>query len=335
MFPRAIAVALLLPVAGVAEAATFTADDLLRQYNIIAFDDLTLNEEVEWRACVGGSLRMGQAAQPMFDRTANQPGFNDEGVIVGNVTGSTLNVQNGSSITAGGDVTSQTLELNGHGTAQIGGKLTANANQGGKLTRQATSGPDLAGRLPAGVEGAFTIASTDLSAPSGVAAEIVGSQLRFGARPGEGLTVHEIDFATLANASELRFDLNGARTVVINMTGTSGTIAANIVTGGTAFEDLADQAVWNFAAASKVTLDRQMWGFMLAPLAHLEGSGTNHEGTIVARSIVTHGEMHGQDWRGALPQADAPPAAVPVPAALPLMLAAMGGLGLLRRARRA
>lgn len=325
----ALAAGLLIP--GLAGAATFTADELLRQYNIITFEKLTLNDEVEGRALTGGDLAMGQTAQLMFDKTANQAGFNDESVIGGNITGNGLNVQNGSNVTVRGNVTNQTLELNGHGTARIGGVLTANANQGTKLTNQAVTDPNFADRFPAAVQQTFVDASRSMAALGGVSAVFAGNQLVFGAAPTQGVTVYDVAFSTLASAAEFKFNLNGADTVIVNVTGAAGLIAANFVTGDTGFEDLADRVIWNFADATAVNLDRQMWGFLLAPLAHFNGANTNFEGTVVARSATTHGEMHSQTWKGNIPGPS--PAPVPVPAALPLLGAGLAGLALLRRRR--
>lgn len=314
-----------------ASAATYTADELLRQYNIITFDGLTLHDEVEGRALVGGGLVMANAAQLMFDKTANQAGFADESIITGNITGATLNVQNGSNITVGGNVSNSTLELNGQGTALIGGTLSANANQGTKRTNQWAADPGFGDRFPQDVAATFTATSDRLAALGGGQATVNGNQLVFGQTPTNGRSVYSIGFATLAAASEFKFDLNGADTVIINVTGTSGTIAANFVTGDTGFEDLADRVIWNFTDATTVDLDRQMWGFLLAPLAHFNGANTNFEGTVVARTATTHGEMHSQQWRGTLP--GPVPAPVPVPAALPLLAAGLAGLALLRRRR--
>ena len=320
------AVALASP----AGAATYTSEQLLRHFNLITFGDARTNQDVEGRLYVGGDLISGGMQVNIVPTPSVLP-F-DDAVIVGNVTGAQVNANNKADITVGGNVANTTLELNGGGTARIGGTLSANANQGVKLTQQATLDPDFADRFPLGVEAEFKATSASLASLAGVGATAIGNQLVFAATPNsDGLTVYDIDLSVFSSVGELKFDLSGANSVIVNVSGLGGTFSDNFVGGDTPFAELASKVVWNFHEATALHFDTAIWGTVLAPFAHVTNA-TPIEGTLVANTVDLKGEMHVRPWQGVLPNGETP-AAVPVPAALPLLGAGLGALAFLRRRR--
>lgn len=109
-----------LPVAGV---------DALREWNLIVLGNLDSSSEVEGRTFVGGDLTGPssnyQIGTPSPSSTV-QPGL----TVVGNVTGGTKNLNNGSGAIVGGNVESG-FNLNGPAqTVSIGGAISnTNINQ--------------------------------------------------------------------------------------------------------------------------------------------------------------------------------------------------------------
>ena len=85
--------------------------------------------------------------------------------------------------------------------------------------------------------------------------------------------------------------------------------------------------LWNFVDATELNLNSQFGGTILALNADVTNSN-NIEGTLAAKSLRQYGEIHSQ------PTNFVPPAAVPVPAALPLFLSGLIGFFSLRRNRK-
>ncbi|MDD2802474.1 MAG: VPLPA-CTERM sorting domain-containing protein, partial [Methylococcales bacterium] len=87
--------------------------------------------------------------------------------------------------------------------------------------------------------------------------------------------------------------------------------------------------LWNFENATSIALSRQFGGSLLALNANTTTSA-NIEGTLVAKSLVQGSEIHSQP----LDPGFTAPAAVPLPAAAPLFLTALAGLGAITRRNR-
>jgi len=299
----AMGVALAAPVS----AAPLTTSEILRQFNLVTFGDVTGTSHVDGRALIGGDL--------------------DSSWMVFNMHGAPASAY--AALTVGGDITGSGVHVNNGGDVVVGGaaSTTVNRNGGGTLAQdQGTAGiPDFAATLKA--------SSAALAEIAGVSPAIVnGNKAVFDTAPTDGLTVYSIDLSFFDLVNEIELALNGADTVVINVSGTSGTLQDNFL--GDSF-NAASNVIWNFYEATSLTFDRQFVGTVLAPYAAVTVTNNNIEGTLVADSAHIGGEIHQRPFAGTLPSADpTPPVAVPAPAALPVFLAGLAGLGLTARRRR-
>jgi len=327
------AAAAVLTVAPAAHAAPLSAVDVLRLFNAATAGNLVSSQEIEGRAHVGGNLS-GNTIQVGFKGVA--PSLFDELIVVGSSSIGTINAQNGSDVTIGGAATG-TIELNGGSqgtrTARIGGAFAGNANQGTVLTGQTVVDPNFADRFP-------VIDFDGLIADSAALATLVGQSIDtsdfnnkkiIGAPDTNGLSVFTATMADLSGGG-YTIDLNGASTILVNVYGESGSFGMNAL-GGT-FAN-AENVLWNFVEATSISVNTAIIGSVLAPKADMSGFGGSTEGSVIAKSItLTNGELHSRAFAGDFPSESTPPiGAVPLPAGLPLLLAGLGGLALLRRRR--
>ncbi len=314
-----------------AHAAPLSAIEVLTLFNAATAGNLVSNQEIEGRAYVGGNLT-GNTLQVGFKDVT--PSDFDELIVAGSSSIGTINAQNGSDVTIGGAAVG-TIELNngsqGTRTARIGGAFAGNANQGTTLSNQSVADPNWADRFP-------DIDFDVLKAESAFFATLTGAAFDtsdfnnkkiIGAPDANGLSVHTAALADLAGGG-YSFDLNGATTVLINVSGATGSFGMNALGGTFA---LAESVIWNFHEATSIAVNTAIIGSVLAPHADMSGFGGSTEGSVIAKSInLTNGELHSRTFTGTLPSQGVPPTTpIPLPAGLPLLLAGLGGLALLRR----
>lgn len=316
-----------------AQAAPMSAAEILGLFNGVTQGDFISSQEVEGRLYVGGNLTGGTLQVGFKDVPASPL---DELIVEGNSNIGTINAQNGSDVTIGGAATG-TIELNGGTqgtrTARIGGAFGGLANQGTVLSNQAVMDPNFADRFP-DIDFSALKAEADFFATlTGTAFDTsdFNNKKIIGAPDDSGLSVHSASLADLSGGS-YSIDLNSATTVLINVSGTTGSFGMNLLGGTFA---TAENVIWNFYEATSITVDTAIVGSILAPLADMSGFGGSTEGSVIARSInLSNGELHSRAFEGELPTASNPTTPVPVPAALPLLLAGLGGLAILRQRRR-
>lgn len=329
----ATALALGLGAAAPALAAPMTVQEAFYTFNGVTEGDFNSSQEVEGRLYVGGNLT-GGTIQVGFKNVTPSP--LDELIVQGSTTIGTINMQNGSDMTVGGNVTGN-VNMNagsqGNQTARIGGTQTSGTfNIGTKLQNQAVADPNFADRFPEIDFAAFVDESNYL-------AGLAGTQLVFsdpnnksilGSSTPASLSVFNVDISAL-NGGTFFIDNRQSETLLINVSGTSGTFAGNVNQ-----KFAAEHVIWNFYEAENIQVDTAIVGSVLAPLAKMSGFSGSTEGSVIAKEInLTNGELHSRPFAGNVPYPAPPPApsAVPLPAGLPLLLAGLGAMAVLRRRR--
>jgi len=319
--------------------------DALREWNLIVLGDLQSSSEVEGRTFVGGNLTgtssnyvisSGQAS------TTGQAGL----TVVGDVTGGIKNLNNGSGAIIGGNVESG-FNLNGAAqTVKVGGTINnTNINQNVVQSGLASSDSNYLYALDR-QKSLLTSSLTDLShsltaLDANSTVTISGNRATFNATPNaDGVAVFSLTSDQLNTIGEIAFNLNGADTAIVNVSGKAITLNDNFL-GGTA--NLGEHVIWNFDEAEALTLTTAWGGSVLAPGA--SATTANYiQGSAVFGSLVQNGEMHVGTYQGSYtpPSTGTPggssggssggdPVDVPEAPAMGLFLAGLAGLIYARR----
>lgn len=342
-------------IALTANHASATSDliagtDVLRTWNLVVLGDLTSSSEVEGRTFVGGNLD-GSASNYQISptvSTASGTGSGTPGLtVVGDVSGGYKNLNNGSGAIVGGNVTSG-LNLNGAAqTVLVGGTITGtNVNSNTVISGLGASDPAFSQNL-AQQKSLIATSMGDLShtlSTLGTTSQfsISGSRGTFNAVPGaDGVAVFNITAADLNKIGEIQFNLNGADTAIVNVSGAAINLNDNFL-GGT--NNLGEHVIWNFPDATTLSLTAAWGGSVLAPVA--AATTANYiQGSAVFGSLTQNGEMHvGTYIGGYYPPTggDTPPTttssssggtAVPEPSVMVLFGIAVAGIGLWSRRR--
>lgn len=327
----AVCVALSFAVSPVS-AASVSTGDLLNYFNSVTLGDTSTQHDIEGRTYVGGNL-VANGSLNIKNSPSESPYASV--VVAGtlNSTGS-INVNNGGNVVVGGDFNGNWLNLNG-GTAYLGGSKNGNSNQ---VISQHQDGANFTARFPTSIKETVVETSKSLAklASTGSASnDKNGQKLQFNADTGaDKVTVYNIDWSLLSTRPELELALNGAGTVIVNVLGNGANndgfaINNNFIGGSSA---ISTKTLWNFVDATTINFNKQFYGAILAPNAHITNS-TPIEGSVIAGSANYGGEVHVYGWNGSLPLADVSPSlpAVPVPATLPLIASAFAVLAFMRR----
>jgi len=291
--PFFTAVTAMAVLASPSMATPLSGTDALREWNLVVLGDLKSSSEVEGRTFVGGDLS-GTSSNYQIGTPASsgtgKPGL----TVVGNVTGDIKNINNGAGAVIGGNVESG-FNLNGPAqTVKVGGTISnTNANQNSVTSGLSASDPGFSSGLNTQamvLTGGMKELSTtlgDLSANSQMS--ISGGRATFAASPNaDGLAVFSISAADLDSINEIAFNLNGADTAIVNVSGTAINLNDNFL-GGTA--GLGEHVIWNFGEAQSLDLATSWGGSVLAPWASAHTSNYI-QGSAVFGSLVQDGEMH-------------------------------------------
>jgi len=297
LFPVAISAAVFAAVPAV--ASTVAGVDILREWNLVVLGNLTSSSEVEGRTFVGGDLSGNSSNYNIASippSTNGQPGL----TVVGDVNGGHKNLNNGSGAIVGGNVNSG-FNLNGSPqTVQVGGTISnTNVNQNTVNSNLATSNPQFIQDLnqqKSQIDTSVNNLSYEMSTlATNSEFSIQGNKGVFTAQPNsDGVAVFNITSADLDSIGEIQFNLNGADTAIINVSGKSITLNDNFL-GGT--NNLGEHVIWNFPEAETLNLTTAWGGSVLAPKA--AANTRNYiQGSAVFGSLVQDGEMHVGTYKG-------------------------------------
>jgi len=354
MVRTCVALAASTLFAGVAHAAPLTADEMLKQFNVVVKGDMTSTSHVDGRTYVAGNLQGGDYVQHASDTAKSAyAGLTVGGSASGNlhvnglgaVVGGSANgiIVNTGQAYVGGSATSSTF----NGDAWVAGAATnVNFNGGGHAASYSgtnnnrplastTAVMDAARAAATSTDFSNVInnMSTKLAALKGTenaAVDITGNKVTFsGTGNANGVLV--FDLTTLdsqifsSNIGEFAFSLTNASTVIFNTDNKVLSLSANIL----APNNLGSSLIWNFAGATSVTVDRTFVGqVVVADGTFSNLGGANVEGGVYAKAFNQQGEVHLQQFSGSLATA------VPEAETYAMMLAGLGMLGCMARRRK-
>jgi choice-of-anchor A domain-containing protein len=255
--------------------------------------------------------------------------------INGNTSGN-LNLNGGGTVALAGS-NYGTISMNGGSVSYTGSRGSMNLNGGATATHVSslnlTAPTSTLGSFATTFQTPLTQLSTQLN---GVAANstatVVGQTLTFNAHPINGVAVFDMKTSQFSGATTVTLNLDGATSVIINVTVDScanGVCAFNPTIN---FNDssYASVLLWNFVNATNLDFTTEFGGSILAPDAAVSNAAPI-DGTLVSASYSGTGELHSHPYTGVLPGGATP---APEPASMALIGTGLAGLAAVRRRRK-
>jgi len=264
--------------------------NLLQDYNLIVFENATSTSNVFGRTLIGGNLGGPASDYGLRLLPASNFGTTDVLTVGGNITTNNINIAAGDLRRAG--TRSGNVNFNGPGGNEI-------IDNSGSIASTVAS-------VRAQLESASLLmiaraATNTVNFPSGQPAGVV-----FNCVPAsDGAAIFNFAASSLfgnSNVQQIDINLNGATSVVMNVTGlTIGWSMGNFV-GNFVNPNVYSRVIWNFADAANINWlnGGSLRGSLLAPGARLEFASVI-EGSVAVRELDQRSEVHLPGYTGLIP----------------------------------
>jgi choice-of-anchor A domain-containing protein len=342
--------------AGAAHAAPLTADEMLKQFNVVVNGNLTSTSHVDGRTYVAGALQGGDYVQKASKTAASQYA----GLTVGGSASGNVHV-NGLGAVVGGSASGITVNS---GQTYVGGSASSSSFNGDAWVVGSASSVNFNGEGHAasysGTNNNRPLAATTALMNSTVAAATTtdfahvmsnmttkmsalagttGTSVAFsnnnhqvtfnGTGDADGLLIFDLTKLDTqifsSTTTDIAFNLTNATTVIFNTDDKILSLTANFNQAIA----LGSSLIWNFAGADSVTVGRTFGGQVLVADGTFSNvGGANVEGGVYAKTFNQYGEVHLQQFSGSLATA------VPEAETYAMLLAGLGLLGFMTRRRR-
>lgn len=321
---------------GIAVAAPLTAGEILKQFNLVVLGNATSTSDVDGRAYIDGNLSGGiYAGHPNDTPASAYAGLTVSGsasTVMVNGFGAVIGVDlSYSTINSGNSAIFGTASnSNFNGPAYVATSGLAIKFNGGKDPALAT-GTAATAATSTNFKNVLTGLSNQLKTLAGTGSTVTftGNKAVFNAVADKnGMAVFDLSSidTVLFSKGEFEFNLNGARTVILDSDETNINIAANFLGG--AAQSIGAKMIWNFYNATDMDIQSQFGGSVLAPLAHFSNEN-NIEGGLYVNTLTQKGEIHLQPFSG-----DIPSTPVPVPSTMLLLGSGLAWLANVRWQRQ-
>ncbi len=256
----------------------------INDWNLIVRHNLTTTSEVEGRTIVGGNISGTSNYGTKLLPTNNY--LNVDSLVIGGAIGVSNYQVNSGRARLFGSKGAANFNMNG------GGALIQNDNSVTGMVNSAWSDVTAASSYAQGLSATNTV-----TLPSGQPAGVTFNCVAVG-----GVAVFSVNGNSLFQnnlVQQMDINLNGASTVVINVTGTNITYNGGNMVGGFNVGN-ASKIIWNFYQATTLNIDRHFFGAILAPNAAMSNS-TAIEGSVFTDSFTQNGEVHLPNFGGNIP----------------------------------